>query len=71
MLWTASAALGAASLATTLMGGRKRRRLAGALGTAAALALRFAVVEGGKRSARDPRATVEPQRDASRAEPVA
>lgn len=69
-LWAAGAALGAASLATTLLGGRRRRRLAGALGTAAALAMRFAVVEGGKRSARDPRATIEPQRAASRAEPA-
>jgi formate-dependent nitrite reductase membrane component NrfD len=63
-LWKAAAALGAASLGLSLLsgGGRARRAAAGLLGTAAALALRFALAEGGTASTRDPRATFEPQR---------
>ena len=63
-LWTAAKVLGAASLIASAWPGRSRTRqlLAGALGTAGALAMRFAVVEGGKVSAADPRATFVPQR---------
>ncbi len=58
-LWTAAKALTAASLVATLLPGRSRRRTvaAGLLGTAGALALRFAVFHAGKASTRDPRAT--------------
>lgn len=41
---------------------RAVRRLSGVLGTAGGLALRFGVVHAGTASARDPRATFEPQR---------
>lgn len=51
--------LGAASLASTLLG---RPRLAGALGTAAAIAARFAIVDAGRASAADPHATLAEQR---------
>jgi formate-dependent nitrite reductase membrane component NrfD len=63
-LWRASKALGAASLALSLLRGhgRGRRRLSGVLGTAGSLALRFAVFHAGKASARDPRATFQQQR---------
>ena len=66
-LWAASKALTAASL--VLSAGSQRRpwarRLAGATGTAAALATRFAVFQAGKSSARDPRATFHQQRERS------
>lgn len=67
-LWRGALALGAASLVATLLpgGGRRRERLAGALGTAGAVAMRFAIIEAGKASARDPRATFEPQRQRTR-----
>jgi formate-dependent nitrite reductase membrane component NrfD len=63
-LWRAAAALGGAGLLVSALPFHSRRkdRLAGALGTAAALALRFAVFEAGKASARDPRATFASQR---------
>lgn len=58
-LWRGARWLGAASLVATVLG---RPRIAGALGTAAALCARFAIVEAGRASAADPRATFEPQR---------
>jgi formate-dependent nitrite reductase membrane component NrfD len=61
-LWRGAQALSFASLVLALAGG-KRRRLPGVLGTAGALALRFALLQGGRRSARDPRATFEQQRE--------
>lgn len=72
-LWLAAKVLGACSLAaSTWPGGSRRRRWwAGALGTAGALAMRFAMLEAGKASAADPRATFVPQRaraDARRSE---
>lgn len=62
-LWRASKAATAASLALSLLPGRARwkRTLAGALGTAGAIGLRFAIVRAGFASARDPRATFELQ----------
>jgi hypothetical protein len=59
-LWRASKWLGIASLATTLLS--RRTWLAGALGTASGVLARFAVIEAGRASAADPRATFEPQR---------
>ncbi|HEY0482451.1 MAG TPA: NrfD/PsrC family molybdoenzyme membrane anchor subunit [Kofleriaceae bacterium] len=63
-MWRASRWLGVASLAATLWpgGGRTRRAIAGVLGTAAAVLSRFAIVEAGRHSAADPRATFLPQR---------
>lgn len=63
-LWRASAVLTGASLALTLWPGKSpwRRRLSGLCGTAGALALRFAALEAGKASARDPRASFHTQR---------
>jgi formate-dependent nitrite reductase membrane component NrfD len=63
-LWSAAKAMTAASLLLSLLPGRSRaKRLAGGLlGTAGALALRFAVFHAGKASARDPRATFHQQR---------
>lgn len=58
-MWRGARWLGAASLIATVL---DRPRLAGALGTAAALLSRFAIVEAGRASAADPRATFEPQR---------
>jgi len=58
-MWRGAVWIGVASLAATLLG---RPRLAGVLGTAASVLARFAVVEAGKASAADPRATFEPQR---------
>jgi formate-dependent nitrite reductase membrane component NrfD len=66
-LWAASKALTAASLLLSA-GSRRRpwaRRLAGATGTGAALATRFAIFQAGKSSARDPRATFHQQRERS------
>jgi hypothetical protein len=63
-LWKAARWLSAAGLVATLLPSRRGRRLAaGLLSTAGALALRFAIVEAGKQSALDPRATFEPQRE--------
>jgi formate-dependent nitrite reductase membrane component NrfD len=64
-LWRASEALTAASLALSLVPGRRtrlRRVAEGALGAAGSLAMRFAVFHAGKASARDPRATFHQQR---------
>ena len=63
-LWTAARVLTGASLALSLLPGRWRAKRAagGLLGTAGALALRFAVFHAGKASARDPRATFRQQR---------
>jgi DMSO reductase anchor subunit len=57
-LWQTAKALTAASLALSLLPGKARiKRFAGGLlGTAGALALRFAVFHAGKASSRDPRA---------------
>jgi hypothetical protein len=63
-LWRAAAGLTAASLALSALSRRSRwsRTAAGLLGTAGALALRFAEFQAGKRSARDPLATFHQQR---------
>jgi formate-dependent nitrite reductase membrane component NrfD len=62
-LWRASKALTGASLLLSLLGRRRKARTAaGILGTAGAIALRFAVFHAGKESARDPRATFQHQR---------
>ncbi len=63
-LWTTAKVLTAASLAATLLPGRSPRRslAAGLLGTAGALALRFAVFHAGKASSRDPHAAFDRQR---------
>ena len=63
-LWRASRWLGAASLVATLWpwGGRTRAAIAGALGTAAAVLSRFAIIDAGRHSAADPRATFAWQR---------
>jgi formate-dependent nitrite reductase membrane component NrfD len=58
-MWRGAKWLGIASLAATII---HRPRLAGVLGTASALLGRFAIVEAGRASAADPRATFEPQR---------
>jgi hypothetical protein len=63
-LWKAAKALTVASLALTLLPGRWRGKQAGAGALAAlgGLALRWAVFQAGKASARDPRATFRQQR---------
>jgi hypothetical protein len=63
-LWKASKACTAASLAIGVLPGRRRwkRATAGLLGTAGAVAMRFAIWQAGYASARDPRATFEQQR---------
>ena len=63
-MWRGAKWLGIASLAASLVpgGGRTRALVAGALGTASAVLARFAIVEAGRASAADPRATFEPQR---------
>jgi formate-dependent nitrite reductase membrane component NrfD len=63
-LWRASRWLGAAGLVATLWpgGGRTRAAIAGVLGTAAAVLSRFAIVDAGRHSAADPRATFAVQR---------
>jgi formate-dependent nitrite reductase membrane component NrfD len=64
-LWKAAGTLTAASLTLSLLPGRSRaqRVVGGLLGTAGAIALRFAVFHAGKASARDPRATFRQQRE--------
>ncbi|HEX3474801.1 MAG TPA: hypothetical protein VHT91_07150, partial [Kofleriaceae bacterium] len=62
-MWRGAAWLGAGSLIATIA---RRPRLAGVLGTAAALLLRLAIVDAGRASAADPRATFQPQRRAAR-----
>jgi polysulfide reductase-like protein len=64
-IWRGATWLGAGSLIATLA---RRPRLAGVLGTAAALLARFAIVEAGRASAADPRATFQPQRRAGHAD---
>ena len=64
-LWKGSEALTAASLALSLLPGRRsraRRTVEGVLGAAGSLAMRFAVARAGAASARDPRATFHRQR---------
>jgi formate-dependent nitrite reductase membrane component NrfD len=63
-LWKASTFLTASSLLVSLLPrtSRKKRVIAGALGTAGSLALRYAVHCAGVASARDPRATFHSQR---------
>jgi formate-dependent nitrite reductase membrane component NrfD len=64
-LWKASESLTAASLALSLLPGRRsrpRRVVEGALGAAGSLAMRFAIFRAGKASSRDPRATFHQQR---------
>lgn len=63
-LWKAAKLATAASLLISLLPGssRPKRALAGLLGTAGSLSLRFAVFHAGRRSARDPRATFHQQR---------
>lgn len=62
-MWRGASWLGAGSLIATLA---RRPWLAGVLGTAAALLARLAIVEAGRASAADPRATFQPQRRADR-----
>jgi hypothetical protein len=64
-LWRGGKALTAAGLLVSLLPLPRRFRavVAGALTTLASLAVRFAVFQAGKASARDPHATFEPQRD--------
>jgi formate-dependent nitrite reductase membrane component NrfD len=63
-LWKVAKAATATSLLISLLPGQSRgkRILAGALGTAGALCLRFAIFHAGKASALDPRATFHQQR---------
>lgn len=63
-LWKTAKALTVASLALSVLPGRStaKRVASGLLATAGALALRFAVFQAGKASARDPRATFKRQR---------
>jgi hypothetical protein len=58
-MWRGARWLGIASLAATVL---RQPRVAGLLGTAANVLGRFAIVEAGRASATDPRATFEPQR---------
>lgn len=63
LLWRAATVLTAASLIPSLWpkSTRRKRVIAGALGTAGSLALRYAVHTAGAASARDPRATFRSQ----------
>ena len=63
-LWRLAKFGSTAGLVLSLLPGRGRLRslLSAALGTATALGLKFAIFHAGKASARDPRATFEPQR---------
>lgn len=63
-LWRASKVLSAAGLAATVLSGRGTplRRAAGLLSTLGSLSLRFAVLQAGRASARDPLATSAQQR---------
>ncbi len=65
LLWRFAQALSAASLLLSVLPGKSKRKhqIAGALGSAGALAIRFAIFEIGKASARDPRATFRMQRE--------
>jgi formate-dependent nitrite reductase membrane component NrfD len=68
-LWKASTLLTAASLVASLLPrtSRKKRVVAGVLGAAGSIALRYAVHTAGIASARDPRATFHSQRAATTA----
>jgi hypothetical protein len=63
-LWRLAKAGSTAGLVLSLLPGRGRGRswLSAMLGTVTALSLKFAIFHAGKASARDPRATFEPQR---------
>jgi formate-dependent nitrite reductase membrane component NrfD len=63
-LWKASQVMNLASLGLSLAPGKARwkRDVAAGLSLASSLALRWSVFQAGKASARDPRATFEPQR---------
>ncbi len=63
-LWRAAKLLGLASLATMLAPGvsRKKRTVSALLGTASALCVRFAAIDIGKESAREPLALAEQHR---------
>lgn len=63
-LWKLSSGLTGASLVLGLLPGKQRwkKLLTGVLGTAGALTLRFAVMEAGKQSSQDPRASFDLQR---------
>jgi formate-dependent nitrite reductase membrane component NrfD len=67
VLWRGAAVLTAASLATLLIPkqNRRKRMIAGVLGSLGSLAMRFAIAEAGVRSARDPRASFHLQRGAA------
>ena len=69
-LWRAATVLTAASLIASLLPKRSRKKqaIAGVLGTAGSLALRYAVHTAGAASARDPRATFHLQRNNSAGE---
>jgi formate-dependent nitrite reductase membrane component NrfD len=70
-LWRGAQLLSLAGLAATV-GSRRgsgRRRVAGLLGILGSLTLRFAVMQAGRQSARDPRAVSDQQR-AARASPT-
>lgn len=71
-LWKASKALTGVSLLLSLVPGRSRRRniASGVLGTLGSIAVRFAVFEAGRASARNPRATFHQQRAGFGAEAV-
>jgi formate-dependent nitrite reductase membrane component NrfD len=64
-LWRSAKVLTIASVVISVLPGhsRKMRIAAGLLGTAAGISVRFAYFFAGKRSARDPRATFEQQRN--------
>jgi formate-dependent nitrite reductase membrane component NrfD len=66
-LWRAARALTFGSLVLSLARRNRRAVVQGLLGTAGAVALRFALLQAGRRSTRDPRAAFEQQR-AGRAE---
>jgi formate-dependent nitrite reductase membrane component NrfD len=63
-LWDAARVMTATSLALSLLPGRSKgkRTIGGLLGTAGALALRFAIFHAGRASTRDPRAAFHQQR---------
>lgn len=72
-LWKAATALTAAGLIASLLpkSSRKKRVIAGVLGTAGSLALRYAVHAAGVASAQDPRATFHSQRELSTSKEIA
>ena len=62
-LWTAARLLTAAALGVSVASRPRRSFAAALLGAAGSLVVRFALTEAGRRSASDPRATFEPQRE--------